>query len=321
MSHEQKKRVYTVLLIEDDPMVQEVNRQFIERVEGFRVIGTAATGSEGLRLVRELEPDLIFLDIYMPSQDGTEALRKLRAEALPVDVIVVTAAKDAPTIRQMIRKGIRDYIIKPFKFERVRDALEQFRAHHTALMAEGTLSQVELDEILHRTGERSGEYSESGAEGLACWPQDYFRRGKSYDEAGLYFEGQDIQETAGRKSQDISSDSSRDKAALVEGKPGIKTAGIQSAIAENQPLEKFPDLSNLPKGLNLATMRQIIYFVRQQKKALSAEEVADGVGIARVTARRYLDYLEKSRQVRLVISYGGIGRPINRYEFYLSNRE
>ncbi|MEV2281110.1 response regulator [Paenibacillus larvae] len=163
MSHEQKKRVYTVLLIEDDPMVQEVNRQFIERVEGFRVIGTAATGSEGLRLVRELEPDLIFLDIYMPSEDGTEALRKLRAEALPVDVIVVTAAKDAPTIRQMIRKGIRDYIIKPFKFERVRDALEQFRAHHTALMAEGTLSQVELDEILHRTGERSGEYSESGA--------------------------------------------------------------------------------------------------------------------------------------------------------------
>lgn len=46
---------------------------------------------------------------------------------------------------------------------------------------------------------------------------------------------------------------------------------------------------------------------------MSAEEVAEGVGIARVTARRYLEYLEKERKVQLDVQYGGIGRPVNRY--------
>ncbi|MEC0248406.1 response regulator, partial [Paenibacillus chitinolyticus] len=151
MNVKELKTVITVLLIEDDPMVQEVNRQFIERVEGFRVVGAAGNGLDGLKLAGELRPDLVFLDVYMPSQDGLETLRKLRAEALPVDVIVVTAAKDAPTIQQMVRRGVRDYIIKPFKFERVRDALEQYRAHREALAAEGALTQAELDAILHGT--------------------------------------------------------------------------------------------------------------------------------------------------------------------------
>jgi two-component system response regulator DctR len=47
--------------------------------------------------------------------------------------------------------------------------------------------------------------------------------------------------------------------------------------------------------------------------ALSAEEVAEGVGLARVTARRYLDFLEKSGRVILELQYGSVGRPVNRY--------
>lgn len=315
MSHEQQKKVYTVLLIEDDPMVQEVNRQFIERVEGFKVIGTAVNGSEGLHLVRKLEPDLVFLDIYMPSQDGVETLRKLRAEALPVDVIVVTAAKDASTIRQMVQKGVSDYIIKPFKFERVRDALEQYRAHHAALMAEGTLSQTELDKILHGTGERSGEYS-SGRAGPDCQVPDCCQQDMTDREAGHKAEEQNMRETARGEFQSIPAASSGDKAGLVEEKEGLQATDKTSVWTDCRTEGHVPDLGNLPKGLNPATMRQIISFMQREKKALSAEEVADGVGIARVTARRYLDYLEKSRLVRLVISYGGIGRPINRYDFY-----
>jgi two-component system response regulator DctR len=69
----------------------------------------------------------------------------------------------------------------------------------------------------------------------------------------------------------------------------------------------------LPKGLNAVTMKQILLYMANRDQLLSAEEVADGVGIARVTARRYLDYLEKSGRVELDVRYGGIGRPINRY--------
>ncbi len=60
-----------VLLIEDDPMVREVNRQFIEKVAGFEVIGQASNGVEGIEQICSLQPDLVFMDIFMPEQDGT----------------------------------------------------------------------------------------------------------------------------------------------------------------------------------------------------------------------------------------------------------
>ncbi len=64
--------MYRVLLIEDDPMVQEVNRQMIEQVNGFAVVGLAGNGEEGLRLIEELHPDVAVIDIYMPQLDGLE---------------------------------------------------------------------------------------------------------------------------------------------------------------------------------------------------------------------------------------------------------
>ena len=69
----------------------------------------------------------------------------------------------------------------------------------------------------------------------------------------------------------------------------------------------------LPKGLNEFTLNEIQTFVQSQKVPRSAEEVASAIGIARVTARRYLDYLEKSGNITLDVQYGGVGRPINRY--------
>ncbi|WP_332330018.1 helix-turn-helix domain-containing protein [Paenibacillus sp. 481] len=71
--------------------------------------------------------------------------------------------------------------------------------------------------------------------------------------------------------------------------------------------------SALPKGLQPSTMRQIVHLLQQQRSFLTAEEVADGVGLARVTARRYLDYLVQTGCVRLDIRYGSVGRPVNRY--------
>jgi len=70
---------------------------------------------------------------------------------------------------------------------------------------------------------------------------------------------------------------------------------------------------DLPKGLNAVTLKKVTTYLAGHTQSVSAEEVAEGIGIARVTARRYLDYLEKRGKVKLDIQYGGIGRPINRY--------
>lgn len=121
------KEEISVLLIEDDPMVQEVNREFIASVDGFKIIAAAGNGEEGISLAKKLKPDLVILDIFMPKKDGIQTLQEFRKQHLDSDVIVVSAAKDKETIKLMLQNGARDYIIKPFKLNRIQQALEKYR--------------------------------------------------------------------------------------------------------------------------------------------------------------------------------------------------
>nr|WP_121605835.1 response regulator [Virgibacillus sp. Bac332] len=70
----------------------------------------------------------------------------------------------------------------------------------------------------------------------------------------------------------------------------------------------------LPKGLNKQTLNQVIEFLGSQNEPASADKAAESIGIARVTARRYLDYLEKMDRVEIILQYGVVGRPVNRYK-------
>ncbi|KGP74182.1 response regulator [Pontibacillus yanchengensis] len=225
-----------VLLVEDDPMVQEVNRQFIERVDGFEVIDVASDGTKGLELAKRQNPDLIILDIYMPEKDGMETLKQIRADKIEVDVIVITAAKDKGSIRWMLQNGAFDYIVKPFKYERMEQALLDYKNFQAHLTGEGDMKQQEIDDIL-------------------------------------------------------------------------SPSSTKLPTREDNDIEQ-----SIPKGLNKQTLKQILSFLTEQVQPVSAEETADHIGIARVTARRYLDYLQKNGQVEIDIQYGGVGRPINRYK-------
>ncbi|MDX8343159.1 response regulator [Rossellomorea sp. YZS02] len=227
------KKLINVLLIEDDPMVQEVNRMFIERVPGFAVCAIAGNGQEGAEKVASFQPDLILLDNFMPKQNGLETLQAFRKQDTDVDVIVISAAQDKETIRTMMRLGVVDYIIKPFKFERLKQALKKYQSFKQHMMGDGTIGQEEIDRL--------------------------------------------------------------------QGGPS--------------PAKTDKQIVDLPKGLNQQTLEQIVQFLSGQSLPLSAEETAEGIGIARVTARRYLDYLLKSDQVQMVIEYGSIGRPVNRYQW------
>ncbi|GAB2500876.1 response regulator [Nocardiopsis aegyptia] len=118
------------LIVDDDFMVARVHRGLVERVPGFTVVGEAGTGAEALEMVARLRPDLVLLDIYLPDMNGIEVLRALRApgggEDLPeVDALVITAARDSGTVRQALRGGAVQYLIKPFEpallTERLRD--------------------------------------------------------------------------------------------------------------------------------------------------------------------------------------------------------
>ena len=216
-----------VLIVEDDPMVADINRKFTEAVTGFVVAGTARNGQEALLLLEKEKPDLLILDVYMPEVDGVSVLSLLRKSDIPVDVIMVTAAGDTETVARIMRQGVIDYIVKPFKFERYRAALESYLEFRKKLSHKSTLSQNDLDTML-----------------------------------------------------------------------SVKTESQQDT----------------PKNFHVQTMNSIIDFMLSHPEALSAEEVAAGTGVSRVTARRYLEYLVTQGRLQMLLDYVAVGRPIHRFK-------
>jgi response regulator of citrate/malate metabolism len=146
--------VIRVLVVDDDFMVAKVHRGFVARIDGFTVVGEAHTGAEALRMVAELRPDLVLLDIYLPDMSGLDVLRELREEATGVDVLAVTAARDVETLRTAMRGGVVHYLIKPFGFEALRDRLRRYAAAHGRLTDADQVAQDDVDRLFGamRTG-------------------------------------------------------------------------------------------------------------------------------------------------------------------------
>ncbi|RZS32287.1 response regulator of citrate/malate metabolism [Herbihabitans rhizosphaerae] len=143
-----------VLVVDDDFMVAKVHAGYVTRTEGFEVAGVAHTGADALRMTRELRPDLVLLDIYLPDMHGIEVLRTLRDTGSPdVDVIVISAANDVETVRAAMRGGVLHYLIKPFSYAALLDQLRHFAALRTRLANLGTAAQSDVDKVF---GSRPG---------------------------------------------------------------------------------------------------------------------------------------------------------------------
>ena len=117
--------MYRVLIVEDDPQVAQINSDFLEQ-SGFEIAGVAANEQQAQALLRETQIQMILLDIYLPGSSGLHILKQIRAENRQVEVIIISAAKDSLQIREAFRLGCLDYIIKPFSYERLNDALKKY---------------------------------------------------------------------------------------------------------------------------------------------------------------------------------------------------
>lgn len=145
-----------VLVVDDDFMVARIHRRFVERVPGFEVVGEARTGEDALVAVAEQRPDLVLLDIYLPDMTGIDVLRRLRGGAHPVDVLVVTAARDVETVQAAYRGGAVQYLIKPFTAEAMAERLVEFRRRQRSLAGSGAagreVGQREVDALFGSGG-------------------------------------------------------------------------------------------------------------------------------------------------------------------------
>jgi response regulator of citrate/malate metabolism len=151
-----------VLVVDDDFMVAKVHSGFVSRVPGFAVVGVAHNGAAAPASVVELQPDLVLLDVYLPDMTGLDVLRRLRETQPDVDVLVISAAKEAETVRTALRGGVVNYLLKPFDQEALRERLEQYAATHRSLATGPTVAQRDLDRLF---GARPGGSPRPGGRG------------------------------------------------------------------------------------------------------------------------------------------------------------
>ena len=138
-----------VLIIDDDVRIAEIHRQYVEKIEGFEVVGIANNLEDAQSQLDVLEPDLLLLDIFFPEGSGLEFLKKARMHSKQVDVIPITAAKEVNLFNEAIHGGVFDYILKPVVFTRFQTTLERYRQTKNQLLNIDQLDQSEVDRALH----------------------------------------------------------------------------------------------------------------------------------------------------------------------------
>jgi len=140
-----------VLVVDDDFMVAEIHRRFVDRIDGFRAAGVARTGAEALEQAAGTSPDLILLDVYLPDMTGLEVLQRLRSRGDRVGVIMITAARELDTVSGALDGGAADYLIKPFEFDQFRAKLEAFATRDDALRSASCVDQSLIDSLFGGT--------------------------------------------------------------------------------------------------------------------------------------------------------------------------
>ncbi|OHC16136.1 MAG: two-component system response regulator [Pseudomonadales bacterium GWC2_63_15] len=142
------KAAMRVLIVEDDPMVMRLNVDYLARLEGVELVGQCESVPAALELLEREAVDLLLLDVYLRNRSGLEVLRHLRAQDRNTDAVLITAASEIDTVRAAQRLGARDYLVKPFSFERFRDAVEACRRAREALSRlPDQLGQGDIDRL------------------------------------------------------------------------------------------------------------------------------------------------------------------------------
>ncbi|MCF7553412.1 response regulator [Pseudonocardia sp. WMMC193] len=137
-----------VLVVDDDFMVAKVHSGYVGRIEGCTVVGVAHTGADAVEQARELRPDLVLLDVYLPDMSGIDVLRALRTGA-PDDpsVLVITAADDAATVAAALHGGALHYLVKPFDSRALAEQVERARRLRGRLAGLDRAGQEDIDRL------------------------------------------------------------------------------------------------------------------------------------------------------------------------------
>lgn len=141
-------KTYKVIIVEDDPMVASINRQYLQSNPELSIIGEFRNGQDAIHFLEKHPVDLAVIDYYMPIMDGHQFILNCHQKQLPVSIIMITAANHVQEISEILQLGIVDYLVKPFTFERFQIAIAKYLNLKKVLRPGAQLSQTELDKIM-----------------------------------------------------------------------------------------------------------------------------------------------------------------------------
>jgi response regulator of citrate/malate metabolism len=219
-----------VLIVEDDPMVADINKRYIQDFQELTAVRICNNGKDALEILNRNNIDLVILDVYMPKLTGIELLKEIRRREINTEVIMVTAEHESKNIDEVLRLGIIDYLIKPFEYNRFIEAINKFLEKYKMFNTNNKLNQGEIDKI------------------------------------------------------------------------------IGNSINLNS--------CNIKKGLQEKTLKNVRSFMENNKNKLyTSEEIADSLGLSRVTIRRYMNYMMEIKEITSEIDYETGGRPSIKYKW------
>ena len=105
-------KVTRVVLADDHPKVRAGIRNLLEKASDIEIVGEAGDGEEALRLIEEVSPDVLLLDVEMPLMNGLEVARRLKEEGSPVRIVVLSAYNEHQYIHRMLDNGAERYLTK-----------------------------------------------------------------------------------------------------------------------------------------------------------------------------------------------------------------
>ncbi|WP_026554778.1 response regulator [Arthrobacter sp. 35W] len=133
----------TVLIVDDDFHVGRLHASYVDQVPGFKALPPVGSAALAMRAVHSQSPDLVLLDVFLPDALGLDLLR-----SLDVDVMMLTAAADAASIRRAVRRGAIGYLIKPFGPEALAARLKAYARYRRLLTGTTTVTQEVVERAL-----------------------------------------------------------------------------------------------------------------------------------------------------------------------------
>ena len=136
-------RSIRVLLVDDHPLFRKGLASLLAREKGFEVVGEAQDGAEALNKTKNLKPDLVLMDIYMPGGNGLEATRRIREALSSVKVVILTVSEEDKNLFEAIKCGAHGYLLKKVEPE------ELFRMLRGVFRGEAPISRATAAKILN----------------------------------------------------------------------------------------------------------------------------------------------------------------------------